>query len=769
MKAAEDYLEALTLEEKTSLLTGDTAWTTVAVPRLGLPAIRMADGPHGVRKTRESASMAFSAHPATCFPTASCTSATWDPDLLKTMGRAIAAEAIALGVDVVLGPGVNMKRSPLCGRNFEYFSEDPYLAGRLAAAWIEGVQSLGVGASLKHFAVNNQETRRMSVSADVDERTLRELYLPAFERAIQTARPWTVMCSYNRINGVYASEHRALLTDVLRQDWGFDGVVVSDWAAVHDRPAALAAGLDLEMPGPRPRRVQAVVDAVRAGLLDEATVDQAVLRILRLIVRAASSPKRGSFSQAAHHMLARRIAADGMVLLKNEGILPLAPEGRLAVIGRAAVVPRIQGGGSSQITPTRVDVPLEEIARLAPRAHITYAQGYDEHGARPELVAEAVEVAARCEIAILFVALPPAKESEGADRPDLDLTDQQVALLRAVADAQPRTVVVLFSGSAVALEPWIDGAAAVLEAWYSGQSTGGAVADILFGVVNPSGRLAETFPIRVEDTPSYLNFPGDGDHVRYGEGLFIGYRWYDAKRQEVMFPFGHGLSYTSFAYANARASMTAFDETDGTTVSVDVTNTGSRVGSEVVQIYVRHLRPPFPRPDKELRGFEKVHLEPGETRTVEIHLEGRAFAGWDPASHAWTAAEGRYEVLVGSSSASIHAVIPVELVSAWSRPSRLSAQSPVLDWVIDPVGRGAARVLLQELAPILGETFDEAVDDGLDGGPHFHSFFGPMPVEDLLEFAAAAGGPDPETRLLELMSAVQGDAGQDEPLRDQAD
>ena len=395
----------------------------------------------------------------------------------------------------------------------------------------------------------------MSVSADVDERTLRETYLPAFEHAVTEARPWTVMCAYNRVNGVYASEHRELLTDILRSEWGFDGFVVSDWAAVHDRPAALGAGIDLEMPGPRPRRVAAVVEAVRSGALDEAVVDEAALRILGIVTRAMATPKGRPFDPAAHHALARRIAADGMVLLKNDGLLPLAAEGTIAVIGHAARNPRIQGGGSSQITPTRVDAPLEAIEALAGNAVVTFAEGYDDSdGVRADLTDQAVEVAAAADVAVICVALPPSKENEGGDRPDLDLTDQQVALIRAVSAAQPRTVVVLSNGSAVAMAAWIDGPAAVLESWLSGQAAGGAVADILFGVVNPSGKLAETFPLRIEDTPAFASWPGDRDHARYGEGPFIGYRWYDTRRIPVLFPFGHGLSYTTFRFSDARPS-----------------------------------------------------------------------------------------------------------------------------------------------------------------------------------------------------------------------
>ena len=462
------------------------------------------------------------------------------------------------------------------------------------------------------------------------------------------------MCAYNRINGTYASEHRELLTHILRDEWGFDGMVVSDWAAVHDRPAAVAAGLDLEMPGPRPRRTRAVVDAVRAGTLDLADVDRSVLRILRVASKAAATAKGASFDAAAHHALARRIAADGMVLLKNEAVLPLSPAGRIAVIGRAAKTPRIQGGGSSQTTPTRLDIPLREIERIAGAAAVTFATGYEESAAvRPDLIAEAVDEAGKADVAVIFIALPLAKESEGSDRTDLDLTPQQVALISAVADVQPRTIVVLSSGSAVVMSEWIDRVPAVLQAWYAGQAAGSAVADILFGVVNPSGKLAETFPLRLEDTPAFLNFPGEVDTVRYGEGLFIGYRWYDARQSPVLFPFGHGLSYTTFSYANGRVSGPTVSDTVGVTVFVDVTNTGPRAGSEVVQVYVRDPEASVPRPEKELRGFEKVHLEPGETRTVAIALDARAFAFWDTRLHSWVVEAGIFDILVGASSADI--------------------------------------------------------------------------------------------------------------------
>ena len=445
-----------------------------------------------------------------------------------------------------------------------------------------------------------------------------------------------------------------------------------------------------------------------------------------------------------------------MVLLKNDGILPLPTVGRLAVIGRAAREPRFQGGGSSQITPTQVDIPIDELARLAGDATISYSEGYDDDVTdRPDLVATAVGAAADSDVAIVFVAMPVTKESEGGDRTDLDFAPPQVALIRAVCAAQPRTVVVLFNGSAVTVAPWIDAAAAVLEAWLSGQAAGGAIADILFGVVDPAGRLAETFPLRLEDTPAYLDFPGDADQVRYGEGLYIGYRWYEARDLPVAFPFGYGLSYTTFRYDDARTSATTFADVDGVTVAVDVTNTGHRRGSEVVQVYVRDVEASVQRADKELRGFAKVHLDPGETRTVEVRLDPRAFSYWDPRVHTWLTEAGVFELLVGSSSADIRAAVQVTVVRTTRVPSTLSDMSPLQDWLGDVAGRPAALELVRSLAPILGGVFGEAVEDPDDLDPHFHSYFSAMPIRDLLEFAAPAGGPDPDACLKALSGSLE--------------
>ena len=734
MNQIETIISKMTLEEKAALTTGATAWNTTPLAHLGVPRLFVADGPHGVRRVADADVMALEALAATCFPTASCTASSWDAALLSQMGQAIAEEAIALDVDVVLGPGVNMKRSPTCGRNFEYFSEDPLLAGEMAASYINGMQSRGVGTSLKHFAANNQEHRRLTASSELDERTLREIYLPAFEQAVKQAQPWTVMCCYNKVNGVYGSEHHQLLTEILKDEWGFEGLVVSDWGAVHDRVASLRGGLDLEMPGPRPLRSQAVVAAVRAGQLDEALLDESVRRILKIAFKAAETPKGGApFDAAAHHALARKIAGEGMVLLKNNGLLPLKQPASLAVIGHAAVEAHFQGRGSSQITTTRVDEPLAELKKLAGSASISFCEGYPlDESQRPDMIAEAVAAAQAAEVALLYIALPTYKESEGYDRADLELTAQQVALIQAVTAAQPKSVVILNNGSAITMSAWLNGPAAVLEAWMMGQAGGGAIADVLFGVVNPSGKLAETFPLRLEDTPAYLNFPGELDVVRYGEGLFIGYRYYDARRQPVLFPFGYGLSYTSFAYSNLRLSSPAFHDVDGLTVSVDVTNTGSVTGKEIVQVYVHDQKASLVRPVKELKGFAKVELEPGETKTVSVALDFRAFAFYHTGYGQWISEDGDFDILVGASCADIRCSASAALQSTLNLPSILHRNSTFGDWMSDPRGKAifgpVYQQIMQPIAAVLGRAEDGEIS------VETNAYLMSLPLVDVLEF-----------------------------------
>jgi len=728
-------IEKMTLEEKAALCTGASSWTTTPIERLGIPEMLVSDGPHGVRRLADVNSLGSDSLPATAFPTASALASTWDVDLVRELGEALGEEAIALNVDVLLGPGNNMKRTPLCGRNFEYFSEDPFLAGELAASLINGIQSKGVGTSLKHYAANNQEYQRFMMSATIDERTLREIYLPAFETAVKKGKPWTVMCAYNKINGTYGSENRELLTDILKGEWGFDGLVVSDWGAVHDRVAALKAGLDWQMPGPREMEVQAVIEAVRNGSLPEVQLNEAVHRILNIVFKAAETPKGGTFDVEAHHALARKISAESVVLLKNDGVLPLTNHQHIAVIGRSAREAHFQGGGSSHINPTKVSVPYKELQGLAGNAELTYAEGYPKDDSyQPAMIDEAVKLAQGADVALLYIALPSFKEAEGYDRPDLDLTEQQVALIKAVSKVQPKTVVVLNNGAPVDMRAWIGDVAAVVECWMMGQAGGGAIADVLFGKVNPSGRLAETFPMRLADTPAYTNYPGENGEVRYGEGLFIGYRWYDAREIPVQFPFGFGLSYTTFKFSNPKVSSKQFKDTDGITVSVDETNTGKVAGKEVVQVYVHDHKSKLVRPQKELKGFAKVELQPGETKTVTIALDFRSFAYYDPAYKQWVTEDGDFDILIGSSSADICLTETVTLASSLTLPVLLNRESTIRDWQNDPKGREIFRSTY-ELAERLmrSDKGDDSEDDSFIG-MDITKFLEEMPPLSILRF-----------------------------------
>ncbi len=695
---ATDDIAELTTTEKASLCLGADFWHTAAVERAGIESIAVADGPHGLRKqSAHDDHLAFSnSLPATCFPPAATLGSTWDVDLAREVGAAIGMEARAQDVAVVLGPGINIKRSPLCGRNFEYLSEDPHLSGRLGAAFVDGVQSQGVGTSVKHFAANNQETDRVCVSADVDERTLREIYLSAFEHVVTTARPWTVMCSYNRINGVHASQSRWLLTDVLRGEWGYDGLVMSDWGAVHDRVAALRAGLDLEMPPNLGVSDAAIVAAAESGALDTATLDQAVARVLQLVQRARGR-EPADFDVDSHHALARRAAAQGMVLLKNDrDVLPLRDRAglRICVVGEFARTPRYQGAGSSQVNPTRVDVPLEELRASLPQASIDFAPGFglDEGSdADTELGDRAVEAAAGADVVLAFLGLPSAAESEGFDRMHLDLPPAQTALLERLLSGDAPVVVVLSNGSAVLVSQWRERAAAILECWLGGQAAGGAVADVLGGAVNPSGRLAETIPLRLQDNPSYLNFPGEDGHVRYGEGIFVGYRGYDAADVDVAYPFGHGLSYTHFDYADLDVVVSGtHDGGDlAVTVTCTVSNVGDRAGHEVVQFYVGDPDCSVARPPQELRAFTKVSLQPGETQRVEVRLDSRDLCYWSTHHSQWVLEGGRFSVRVGASSRDTRLDATFDIDATPPR-TVLDGMSTLHEWLADP--DGAARV-----------------------------------------------------------------------------
>lgn len=670
----------LTLEQKARLLSGASFWTTAEAP--GVPSAFLADGPHGVRRLAPDVGDIEGAVPATCFPPAVALGSTFDVDLVRRVGEAVAAEAKQRGIDVVLGPGINIKRSPLCGRNFEYVSEDPLLAGEIGAALVTGIQGGGVATSLKHFAANNQETERMRVSADMDERTLREIYLRGFQRVVTKARPATLMSSYNRINGTHTGEDRRITTDILRGEWGFEGLVMSDWGAVHDRVAGVRAGLDLEMPAAGEGRVKELVAAVRSGALDLADVDRSATRVVTLALAAQAAreetagdgalplAERGhdpeAWHDAAHHALAREAASRAVVLLKNDdGLLPLAPQTHVAVIGELARTPRYQGSGSSQIVPTRLDDALAAIQEAAP--DVVFAPGYGQTSGN-DLAADAVAAARDAGVVLFFAGLPQSAEAEGRDRADIELPAVQLELLDRVLEVNPRVVVVLSNGSVVRLSGFADRVPAIVEGWLLGQAGGGALADVLYGRVNPSGRLAETVPLRIEDTPAWTSFPGTGLRVTYGEGIYVGYRWYDARDLDVQFPFGHGLSYTTFAYSGLGVSTGSTNgkgtaDGVGLTVRVTVTNTGGVAGREVVQCYVSLPGSPVPRAPRALAAFAVVDLAPGESREVELTVARDDLAYWDVLADRWCVEGGTYRVEVGASSRDIRATADAEVPS----------------------------------------------------------------------------------------------------------
>ena len=635
---------------KIPLTGGSDFWHTPAVPEAELPELMWTDGPHGVRKQSGSSDHVGinASEPATCFPPAVGLASSWDPDLVEQVGVALGEECRALDVGVLLGPGMNIKRSPLCGRNFEYFAEDPFVAGELASALVNGIQSQGIGTSVKHFAANNQETDRMRRDSQVDARTLREVYLRGFGKVVRKAKPWTIMCSYNKVNGTFASENHWLLTEVLRDEWGFDGVVVSDWGAVWNRVRALKAGLDLEMPA-NPGHEQEVRAALDTGEIDAATIDQAYARVEAVVRKALASLDGApdSFDVDGHHALARRMAEQCVVLLSNDGVLPLARETKVAVVGEFARTPRYQGAGSSRVNPTRLDNALDAITALVGH-EVPFAPGFTT-AAGQELAAgaheAAVAVARNADVVLAFLGLGENHESEGYDRDTADLPAEQLALLEDILAANPNVVVVLSNGASVLL-PFADRVRAVVEGWLLGQAGGGVLADVLYGVVNPSGKITETIPHRLADVPSALHFPGDDSGVRYGEGLFVGYRGYDASATESAFPFGHGLSYTTFEYSGL--ALAAADA--GLTVSLTVTNTGQRAGREIVQAYVSVPGSAVVRVPRELKGFASVVLEPGASGRVEIAIGPDDLAYWSVRDDAWVVEGGEYTVEVGASS-----------------------------------------------------------------------------------------------------------------------
>lgn len=701
----ERIIKEMTLEEKALLVSGHDMWTTDPVERVGIPAIFMSDGPHGLRKQEDAPkdqTNIYDSIDAVCFPTACATASSFDRALMYEMGVTLGKECQAVDVSTILGPAINIKRSPLCGRNFEYISEDPYVAGELSAAYINGVQSQNVGTSLKHFVANSQETERMYADSAVDERTLREIYLTAFEIAVKKAKPWTIMASYNRVNGEYASENRWLLTDLLREEWGYDGLVMSDWGAVSNRVKGIAAGLDLEMPGSRGVNDRLIVQSVKNGELSEAALDEAVRNILRWIEKYIEHRQEEIFDRDIDHDRAVRAAEECIVLLTNDiiidgateitedgeiigdnvrehGVLPLSSDERIALIGGFAKTPRYQGGGSSHINAHNVVSAVSVMNDYSD--NIYYAEGfpYDRDESDEARFAEALDIARDADKIVVFAGLPDVFESEGYDRTHMRLPDSQNELIERLLDLGKPVVVVLHNGSPVEM-PWVDDVAAIVEAYLGGEGIGEAVMNVLYGRVNPSGKLAETFPVKLEDNPSYLNFPVSRHRVNYAEGVFVGYRYYDTKRMDVLFPFGHGLSYTEFEYSNL--VITPYEGVDaedwdivgidsGAKVTIDITNVGAMKGKEIVQLYISDKTGVISRPVHELKGFEKVELEPGETKTVTFELDKRSFAWYSTELGDWYASNGEYVVEIGKSSRDIQLQQKVELAGSFQLPPRI--------------------------------------------------------------------------------------------------
>ncbi|MDR0710392.1 MAG: glycoside hydrolase family 3 C-terminal domain-containing protein [Spirochaetaceae bacterium] len=751
---AREILARMSLEEKAGLCSGLDFWHTKPVERLGVPSVMLTDGPHGLRKQDgQSDHLRIGVSvPAVCFPTASALASSFDRELLYRVGETLGNECQAEDVAILLGPGANIKRSPLCGRNFEYFSEDPYLSGELAAAHIQGLQSQGIGASLKHFAANNQETRRMTCSSNVEERALHEIYLASFEGAVKGGKPKTVMCSYNKINGTFAAENRELLTDVLRDRWGFEGFVVTDWGAVKDRVKGLLAGLDLEMPGSGGVNDKRIVEAVKSGGLKEEILDISVLRILQLVLDYVENRRPDAvFDRDRDHRIAVEAAAGCAVLLKNEGnLLPLKKETKVAVIGEFAEKPRFQGSGSSFINAAKISSAIDA---LAGNSRITYARGYDANSAalNETLINEAVEAAGAAEAAVLFVGLPNSFESEGFDRRHIDLPENQNALIRAVCKVQKNTVLVLHNGAPVAM-PWIDGVPSVLEMYLGGEGVGEATVSLLYGETNPSGKLAETFPVKLGDNPSYLSFPGYKDESVYREGVYVGYRYYDKKGMPVLFPFGHGLSYTGFEYSELKINKTSINDTETCTVTLRVKNTGSRAGKEVVQLYVgnhedRAGGAGIDRPVRELKGFTKVSLEPGAEKIVSFTLDKRAFAYYDARIHDWFVESGKFKIDLGSSSRDIRLSEVITVEGTKEIPIVFTRHSTFEDIMATAKGQAILGEMMAQMRQLqsLGASLGDGANEMLEAAAK------EMPLEAMLSFGSLS-----EEQLAGILAALNG-------------
>ncbi|MCY3413361.1 MAG: glycoside hydrolase family 3 C-terminal domain-containing protein [Candidatus Heimdallarchaeota archaeon] len=670
---AKKIVQSLSLEEKAKLCTGKSMWEIQPIPSANLERIVVSDGPHGLRKERDISSleMGTGSVEAICYPTASALANSFNPELIYELGENLGETCLTEDVQVILGPGVNIKRTPLCGRNFEYFSEDPFLAGKMATAWINGVQSKGVGTSLKHFVANNQEKRRMTINAIVDERTLREIYLAAFEEPVKMGKPWTIMGAYNRINGLYACQNDHLLKDVLRSDWGYEGVVLTDWGAADRLGVDIAGGLDLEMPTSGDVGPSHILESVKNGTLDMKELDRAAENIVKLLIRGNNNKKEYSYDKDAHHNKARQIASECITLLKNDDILPIKQEDKIGIIGEMAEKIRFQGGGSSNINPYKVDKTIDEFKKIM---NVEFAKGYDtlKDEDIEEYLNEAQNLAKKVEKVIVFVGLPDRYENEGVDRKHLDMPPNQLKLVNKVLEVNSNIIVVITGGSAVKI-PFRDQVRGLLFTGLLGEAGAGAIVDILTGTVNPSAKLSESFILDERDDPSYGNYPGE-EEVEYKEGIYVGYRFHEKYNKKVAFPFGYGISYTSFEYEKIRAKSNSVTNelTDENAIEIFVTikNTGERFGKEIVQLYVSEKEPIIDRPHKELKGFIKVALEPGESKEVAIKLDFRSFAYYNTKMMDWHVKGGEYEILVGSSSQDIKLthILDIKATKPWIEP-----------------------------------------------------------------------------------------------------
>lgn len=750
-----DYRKIVTqmsLEEKAGLCSGNDFWFTKAIERLGIPAVMVSDGPHGLRKQEKQADhLGLSdSVKAVCYPSGAGLASSFDCELIGELGRELGKTAACEHVHTLLGPAINIKRSPLCGRNFEYLSEDPYLAGEMSTAYVKGVQSQNVGTSVKHFAANNQEYRRMSVDARISQRALREIYLAPFEKTVKEAKPWTLMCSYNRINGTYSCENEWLLNQVLREEWGFDGIVMTDWGAMNRRVKALKAGLELEMPSSHGENDKKIVAAVQDGSLSIETLDQAVTRLLGWIFRANTEQVRPrTLDKEAQHQFARKVAGETAVLLKNDGTLPLAKKSKIAYIGGFAKTPRYQGGGSSHINSVHV---TSACASAPAEAEIEYVEGFaaDGHMLAAEQQELAVVAAKRAQVAVIFAGLPDSYESEGYDRSHLELPAEQNQLIHAIAQVQPHTVVVLHNGSPVTM-PWAEEVSAILELYLGGEAVGEAVTDLLYGDVNPSGKLAETFPLRLEDTPSFMQFPGDGYSVSYGEDIYVGYRWYDTRKMNVLFPFGHGLSYTSFEYSDLHVDKNEIEAGEPLHVSVRVKNTGKRFGKEAVQLYIKPVGQTN-RPVHELKGFVKLALEPGEEKTAEFTLDMRSFAYYEERIKDWYVPCGEYEICIGKSSRDLPLSTKIA-VHTKKMPITLNDTTTIGDVMASGLCRLEMSNLLKK-SGVMQSLGDGTENLGAGTETMVENMMNGMPLHSLVSF-----GPTDCADIDMLMAALEKEAG----------